>query len=207
MPQALNGSISFYEASRADDAVSALKASLQPKTFAKRDGEWRETPSAEVVPGDLVKLGAGATVPADCVLNGGHVEVDQSALTGESLPVPLDRGGEVLMSAAVVRGEAEATVVRTGANTFLGKTAALISGTVSRPRFAAVLLRIMGALIGVSIIVCFTVLGFLINNELSTFEEAISIFVILLVVSVPMVRARDVHDAHFSPKSPPPPPF
>lgn len=180
--QLLNGAISFHEASSADDAVSALRASLKSSAVVKRDGAWREAPAGDLVLGDLVKLVAGCTAPADCVLNGGHCEVDQSALTGESLPVPLDRGGEVMMSSTVVRGEAEATVVRTGASTFLGKTAGMISGTMSRPRFHAVLLRIMSALITVSAVVCFTVLGFLLDNERLTFEEAISIFVILLVV-------------------------
>lgn len=112
--QFLNGHIAFYEAYTADDAVAALKSALQPSVFAKRDGAWRALLTAELVPGDLVKLSSGATVPADCKLNDDRVQVDNSSLTGESQPVAVNRDGCVMMGSTVVRGEAEATVVCTG---------------------------------------------------------------------------------------------
>jgi len=101
--QLINASVSFYEASRAGDAVAALKAALKPSATAKRDGRWVTLAAAELVPGDLVMLGAGAAVPADCVVNGGAIDVDQAALTGESLPVALCAGDRPKMGSTVRR--------------------------------------------------------------------------------------------------------
>lgn len=99
-----------YETCRAGDAVAALKASLKPKATVKRDGGWQQLDAAEVVPGDLVLLGAGSAVPADCLINEGTIDVDQSGLTGESLPVTMYRGDSVKMGSTVTRGEVEGTV-------------------------------------------------------------------------------------------------
>lgn len=101
---------SRYETTKAGDAVAALKASLKPQATAKRDGTWQQLDAALLVPGDLVLLGSGANVPADCVVNHGSVDVDQSALTGESLPVTMNSGDSAKMGSTVVRGETEATV-------------------------------------------------------------------------------------------------
>ncbi len=125
--QFLNASIGFYETSKAGDAVAALKKSLQARAYVKRDGAFIQIDSALVVPGDLILLAAGSAVPADCRTNHGQIEVDQAALTGESLPVTMYKGDECKMGSNVARGETEATVVATGANTFFGKTASLLS--------------------------------------------------------------------------------
>jgi H+-transporting ATPase len=167
--------------------VAALKNSLKPNAVVKRDGAWRNMDAAELVPGDLVALGAGAAVPADCRVLAGRVEVDQAALTGESLPVKMAPGrGEPKLGSTVVRGEAEAAVAFTGSRTFLGKTAAMIQSVEQQSRFQKVLLRIMAFLIAISIVLCATVLGFLIHVERMSFADAISFTVVLLVVSVPM---------------------
>ncbi len=125
--QFANASISYYEITKAGDAVAALKSSLQAKATVKRDGIWRTVDIAEVVPGDLVLLAAGSAVPADCRVNEGQIEVDQAALTGESLPVLMVAGDSCKMGSTVARGEQEGTVEFTGANTFFGKTAALLT--------------------------------------------------------------------------------
>jgi H+-transporting ATPase len=175
-----------YEANKAGNAVAALKASLKPSAVCKRDGEWRRLDASLLVPGDLVTLGAGAAVPADCIVNGSRVQVDQAALTGESQPVKMARGGQPKMGSTVVLGEAEATVEHTGSATFLGKTAAMIQSVDSMSRFQKVLLRIMFFLIAISLVLCATVLGFLMSVERASFADAISFTVVLLVVSVPM---------------------
>ena len=95
---------------KAADAVAALKASLKPIATVKRDGKWQTTDAIMLVPGDLVLLGAGSSVPADCLLNDGRLEIDQSALTGESLPVTMYKGHSAKMGSTVTRGETEATV-------------------------------------------------------------------------------------------------
>lgn len=132
--QFANASIAFYETMKAGDAVEALKASLKPEATVKRDGKVQKIDATLLVPGDLVILGAGSAIPADCRVNpgDGSIEVDQAQLTGESLPVTRYGGasgedGNVLMGSTVVRGEMDGTVEFTGANTFFGKTAALLA--------------------------------------------------------------------------------
>ena len=92
----------------------------------KRDGKWKSIDGSLVVPGDLVLLATGSSVPADCRINEGQIEVDQAALTGESLPVQMFKGDSCKMGSTVVRGEVEGTVEFTGANSFFGRTASLL---------------------------------------------------------------------------------
>lgn len=104
-----------YETTKAGDAVAALKASLKPESTCKRDGKWQTLDASLLVPGDLVLLASGSAVPADCLVNAGQIDVDQSALTGESLPVTMYRGDAAKMGSTVARGEVEGTVeVRLG---------------------------------------------------------------------------------------------
>lgn len=124
--QMINASIAFYETTQSGNAVAALKASLRPEAYVKRDGEWKSADATLLVPGDLVLLATGCAVPADCRINGGNIDIDQSALTGESLPVSKFRGDSCMMGSTVTRGEVEATVENTGVNTFFGKTASLL---------------------------------------------------------------------------------
>ena len=127
--QMLNASLGYYEITKAGDAVAALKASLKPLATVKRDGKWSNVDAGIIVPGDLVLLASGSAIPADCIVNEGQIDVDQAALTGESLPVTFYKGGSCKMGSNVVRGEVEGTVEFTGSNTFFGKTASLLQGT------------------------------------------------------------------------------
>lgn len=127
--QFANASISFYETTKAGDAVAALKASLRPEATAKRDGHFVVMDATLLVPGDLILLAAGSAVPADCRINRdmkSFVDVDQAALTGESQAVKMKAGYKCLMGSTIVRGEVEATVEYTGKDTFFGKTASLL---------------------------------------------------------------------------------
>lgn len=124
--QMANASIAFYETTKSGEAVAALKASLRPEATVKRDGEWRAIDASLLVPGDLVLLATGSAVPADCRLNEGYLDIDQAALTGESLPVTVHKNDECKMGSTVVRGEVEGTVEFTGAKTFFGRTASLL---------------------------------------------------------------------------------
>jgi H+-transporting ATPase len=85
--QFANASISFYETNKAGNAIAALKSSLKPSATCKRDGEWKVIDASLLVPGDTVILGSGSAIPADCRVNNSEIDVDQAALTGESLPV------------------------------------------------------------------------------------------------------------------------
>ena len=136
--QFANASIGFYEITKAGDAVAALKKSLKPVATVKRDGKFVNIDAAEVVPGDLVLLASGSAIPADCRVNEGEIEVDEAALTGESLPVTKYQGSKCLMGSTVVRGEVEGTVEYTGANTFFGKTAALLGVSYHQFQFSSI---------------------------------------------------------------------
>ena len=122
----INASIAFYESSKAGDAVAELKRTLIPSAVVTRDGKTQTISAAELVPGDLVLLSSGSAVPADCRVNEGEIQVDEAALTGESLPVPKYRGDSCKMSSTVAQGEVQATVENTGSNTFGGRTASMM---------------------------------------------------------------------------------
>jgi H+-transporting ATPase len=183
--QFINASVSFYEAARAGDAVAALKAALKPAAVAKRDGRWVNLSAALLVPGDLVTLAAGAAVPADCVINGGSLDVDQAALTGESLPVSMGTGDRPKMGSTVSRGEVEASVEFTGARTFFGKTAAMIQSVEQLSNIQRVLIRIMVFLLAISFVLCGICLAYLLIRG-EPFLHSIAYVVVLLVASIPI---------------------
>jgi H+-transporting ATPase len=139
----VNAFMGWREETNAGNAIDALKAALAPQARVKRNGRWIELPSRELVPGDLVILKLGDIVPADSKLGEGQpMEVDQAALTGESLPVTVFPGDVVYSGSVIKRGELHATVYATGANTFFGKAAALVSSVTARGHLQMVLLKI-----------------------------------------------------------------
>jgi H+-transporting ATPase len=138
--QFANASISFYETNKAGNAIAALKSSLKPSATCKRDGEWKVIDAVGLVPGDTVLLGSGSAIPADCRVNSSEIDVDQAALTGESLPVTFYKGDSCKMGSTVVRGEVEATVEFTGSDTFFGKTAGLLQDTHERSHLQKILI-------------------------------------------------------------------
>jgi H+-transporting ATPase len=122
-----NAVIGFWEERQAGNAIAALKANLAIKARVKRDGKWINPAASELVPGDIIRLRLGDIVPADArLLEGDSVEVDQSALTGESLPATR-KSGEAVFSGSIIRkGEIGALVYATGTDTYFGKTAQLV---------------------------------------------------------------------------------
>eukprot|EP00239_Pterosperma_sp_CCMP1384_P003511 CAMPEP_0197850936 /NCGR_PEP_ID=MMETSP1438-20131217/16822_1 /TAXON_ID=1461541 /ORGANISM="Pterosperma sp., Strain CCMP1384" /LENGTH=913 /DNA_ID=CAMNT_0043464361 /DNA_START=162 /DNA_END=2903 /DNA_ORIENTATION=- len=184
--QVVNGLVGFHEDSKAGDAVAALKASLKPEAQVKRDGKWTKTSAAELVPGDRVALNAGANVPADCkVCEGLPIDIDQAALTGESLPVTFYPGDIAKMGSTVVRGEIDAIVASTGSNTFFGKTAAMIQSVDEIPHFQVILLSVTKFLLAVSMVLVGICLVFLLSNG-EGFLAALAFCVVLLVASIPI---------------------
>ncbi|XP_050382308.1 ATPase 9, plasma membrane-type isoform X2 [Argentina anserina] len=126
----INSTISFIEENNAGNAAAALMAGLAPKTKVLRDGRWSELEAAILVPGDVVSIKLGDIVPADArLLDGDPLKIDQSALTGESLPVTRHPGQEVFSGSTVKQGEIEAVVIATGVHTFFGKAAHLVDST------------------------------------------------------------------------------
>ena len=121
-----NATLGFIQEGRAGAALAALKKRLAPTALARRDGEWVKLPAADLVPGDAVRLPLGALVPADARLVSGSVMVDQSMLTGESVPVDANPGDAVYAGALVRRGQAIAEVTATGSRTYFGRAAELV---------------------------------------------------------------------------------
>jgi len=121
-----NAGLGFFQEGRAQATLEALKSRLAVTASARRDGVWKTLPAAELVQGDVVKLSLGAVVPGDVRLIGGSVLVDQSMLTGESVPIEAGPGFETYAGALIRRGEAVAEIVATGARTKFGRSAELI---------------------------------------------------------------------------------
>jgi H+-transporting ATPase len=113
-------------------ALEALKKQLAVKAQALRDGEWATLEAREIVPGDIISIGLGNIVPADAKLLTGDLSIDQSVLTGESLPVDVQPSAIIYSGSIVRRGDAKCVVVNTGANTYFGKTAELVK--IARPQ-------------------------------------------------------------------------
>ena len=121
-----NAALGLFQESRAQATLAALKSRLALNASVRRDGMWKTVPAAELVPGDVVKLSLGAVVAADVRLTGGEILLDQSMLTGESIPIEAGAGVETYAGALVRRGEAVAEVTATGTRTKFGRTAELV---------------------------------------------------------------------------------
>ena len=138
-----NAVVGFWEERQAGNAIAALKAKLAIKARVKRDGKWVNPAARELVPGDVIRMRLGDIVPADArLLDGDPVEVDQSALTGESLPAER-KPGEAVFSGSIIRqGEIGGLVYATGANTYFGKTAQLVQEAHTVSHFQKAVLKI-----------------------------------------------------------------
>jgi magnesium-transporting ATPase (P-type) len=122
-----NAVVGFWEEYQAGNAIAALKARLALNARVLRDGRWTSVPARELVPGDVIRTRLGDIVPADArLLDEEPIEVDQSALTGESLPVTRKKGEAVYSGSIIRHGEVNALVYGTGLNTYFGKTAQLV---------------------------------------------------------------------------------
>uniref|UniRef100_A0A7N1A414 Plasma membrane ATPase n=1 Tax=Kalanchoe fedtschenkoi TaxID=63787 RepID=A0A7N1A414_KALFE len=139
----INSTISYWEESNAGNAAAALMARLAPKAKVLRDGRWHEEEAAILVPGDIISVKLGDIIPADArLLEGDPLKIDQSALTGESLPVTKGPGDEVYSGSTCKQGELEAVVIATGVHTFFGKAAHLVDSTNQQGHFQKVLTAI-----------------------------------------------------------------
>jgi H+-transporting ATPase len=122
----INVVVGFHHAQSSQQAIEYLKKRLTTSTRVLRDGEWVTRNSSEIVPGDVISLGLGNLVPADAILVGGQMLVDQSTVTGESLPVELQHGDRALSGTTVTQGKARCVVIATGANSYSGTTTELV---------------------------------------------------------------------------------
>ncbi len=187
----MNAGVGFWEEYQAGNAIAALKAKLALHAYVRRDGAWKTIPARELVPGDLMRVAIGEIVPADAkLLEGDPVEVDQSALTGESLPVERKAGETVYSGSIIKQGEANAVVSATGANTYFGKTARLVQTAHTVSHFQRAVLKIGDFLIFIAlalVILILVVALFRGDNMLTTLQFALVLTVAAVPVAMPAV--------------------
>jgi H+-transporting ATPase len=143
-----NALLGFWEEHEASNALDALKNSLALKARVLRSGKWEQVDARTLVPGDIVRLYLGDAVPADCkLIQGDYISIDQSALTGESLPVTKKSGEDAYAGSVAKQGEMVAVIAATGVNTFFGRTAKLVAGAGSVSHFQRAVMKIGNFLI------------------------------------------------------------
>jgi H+-transporting ATPase len=186
-----NATVGFWEEHQAGNAIDALKAKLAVKARVKRDGKWITPAARELVPGDVIRLRLGDIVPADArLLDGDPVEVDQSALTGESLPAERKPGDAIFSGSIIRQGEIGALVYGTGANTYFGKTAQLVQEAHTVSHFQKAVLKIGNYLIVLAVAlvaVIITVAIFRGDPILTTLQFALVLTVAAIPVAMPTV--------------------
>lgn len=149
----INGGVGFWQEYKADNAITLLKQRLATRARVLRDGHWQNCLSAELVPGDIVRVKLGDILPADLLLlQGEFLSVDQSSLTGESLPVDKHTGDTAFSGSIAKQGDMKAAVTATGMQTFFGKTAGLVQQAGTRSHFQRAVLKIGNFLILVTLI-------------------------------------------------------
>jgi H+-transporting ATPase len=182
---AFNAAISFIEEGRANKALTLLRSRLTTRARVFRDGRWQSVSAANLVPGDAVHLRMGDLSPADVRIVNGETLLDQSALTGESVPVETGAGMLAYAAAIVRRGEATGEVVATGLRTYFGKTAQLVSTAKAASHLQATIFAIVKTLIILdTLLVC--VLLFYAAWAGLPFTEVVPFALILLIASVPV---------------------
>ena len=186
-----NALVGFWEERQAGNAIAALKAKLAVTARVKREGKWGTPPAPELVPGDVIRLRLGDIVPADArLLEGDPVEVDQSALTGESLPATRNPGEAVFSGSILRRGEIEAMVYATGTDTYFGKTAQLVQEAHTVSHFQRAVLNIGNYLIILAVVLValiVTVALFRHDPLLNTLQFALVLLVAAIPVAMPTV--------------------
>jgi H+-transporting ATPase len=181
-----NAIVAFWEEHQAGNEIAALKAKLANNATVLRDGTWATPKASDLVAGDVIRLRLGDIVPADArLLDGDPVEVDQSALTGESLPVTR-KPGEAVFSGSIMRqGEIDAMVYATGTRTYFGKTAELVQQAHTISHFQKAVLKIGDYLIvlAVALVAIILTVSLLRHNPV---VDTLEFCLVLLVASIPV---------------------
>lgn len=186
-----NAAVGFWEEFQAGNAVAALKARLAINARVCRNGAWASVVARELVPGDLIRIRLGDIVPADArLLEGEPMEVDQSALTGESLPVTHSTGETVFSGSIIRQGESEALVFGTGQKTYFGQTAQLVQEAHTVSHFQRAVLKIGNYLIALAVILMIIILAVALfrgDEMTTTLQFALVLTVAAIPVAMPTV--------------------
>jgi H+-transporting ATPase len=187
----VNAIVGFWQEHKADNAIELLKKRLAPKARVLRDGKWSEIPSRELVPGDVVRVRLGDIVPADVkLMKGDYLLADESALTGESLPVEKHISDVAYAGGIVRQGEMDAYVVATGISSFFGRTTKLVAEAKTGSHFQKAVIKIGNYLIALAVIMVaavFIVALFRQANPLELLQFALVLTVAAIPVALPAV--------------------
>ena len=182
----INAGISYWQEAKAEDAIKVLKKQLAPVARALRDGVWVSLPARDLVPGDVVALKLGDVIPADLKLvSGDYLSTDESALTGESLPVDKKTGDAAYSGSIVKLGAMDGIVTATGAKTYFGRTAELVQAASTRSHFQRAVLRIGNFLILSTIALVALILVVSLYRE-EPFLYTLKFCLILTVAAIPV---------------------
>ncbi len=186
-----NAGVGFWEEYQAGNAIAALRKKLALHARVRRDGTWATVAARELVPGDRIRVRLGDIVPADArLLDGDPLEVDQSALTGESLPVTRKTGDAVYSGSIVRQGEIDALVYGTGQNTYFGKTAQLVQEAHTVSHFQRAVLKIGDYLIVLAVALVILILAVALfrgDPMTTTLQFALVLTVAAIPVAMPTV--------------------
>ena len=180
-----NAILSFTQESRAQNALTLLRQKLTVQVTTRRDGQWQRIPAENLVPGDIMHLRMGDLIPADAILIDGQVEIDQSALTGESLPVEAGVGQVLYAGAVIKRGETTCEVTGTGVNTKFGKTAELVREAKTVSHLEEIIFTIVKYLIIADAILVAIIIGYAFYVHIA-WQQILPFALIILVASVPV---------------------
>ena len=187
----LNAVVGFWQEHKADNAIELLKQKLAPTAKVLRDSTWREVPARNLVPGDVVRVRLGDIVPADIkLIDGDYLEVDESALTGESLPVEKHVSDVAYSGSVISQGEMDALVVATGMSTYFGKTAKLVEEARTESHFQKAIIKIGDYLIALAaalVAVIFLVSLYRHESMLETIQFALVLTVAAIPAALPAV--------------------
>jgi H+-transporting ATPase len=182
----VNVLVGFWHDHKAGNAIELLKQKLAPKARVLRNKKWCTLPARELVPGDIIRIRLGDIIPADVkLIEGDYLECDESALTGESLPVEKHIGNEAYSGSVVSRGEMTAAVTTTGVNTYFGKTAKLIEKADNKSHFEQAILKIGNYLILLAIVLIVLILFVAISRH-DNLMETLRFAMVLAVASIPV---------------------
>ncbi|MEA5115559.1 MAG: plasma-membrane proton-efflux P-type ATPase [Geobacteraceae bacterium] len=187
----MNALVGFWEEYQAGNAIASLKAKLALVAKVRRDGEWTALASRELVPGDVIRVRIGDIVPADArIISDERLEIDQSALTGESLPVTRAAGDALYSGSVVKRGESDAVVIATGRSTYFGKTARLVEEAHTESHFQQAVLKIGDYLIVIALALVILILAVALfrgDNMFTSLQFALVLTVAAIPVAMPTV--------------------
>jgi len=182
----VNAVVGFWQEHKADNAIALLKKRLAPKARVLRDAKWFEIPAKELVPGDIVRVRLGDVVPADVkLMQGDYLLLDESALTGESLPAE-KRISDVAYSGSIVRqGEMNAQVVATGISSYFGKTTKLVEEAKTGSHFQKAVIKIGDYLIALAAIMVSTIFIVALFRQVPILE-ILQFALVLIVAAIPV---------------------